>query len=74
MKTRLFAALFVFVGLAATHRLGAQEFAITPDVVYGHKDGLALSFDVIKPKDQNGAAILHLQSGGWYSSWREPKI
>jgi acetyl esterase/lipase len=47
--------------------------AIRPDVVYGHKDGLALTFDVLKPAQPNGAAVLHLQSGGWYSSWREPQ-
>jgi len=72
MTTRLFAALVLFVCLKATP-LHAQDFQITPDVVYGHKDGLALTFDVIKPKEQNGAAILFLQSGGWYSTWKEPK-
>lgn len=46
---------------------------ITADVVYGHKDGLALTFDLIRPAQPNGAAILHLQSGGWYSSWTDPK-
>ena len=73
MKTRLFAAWCLLVCLTAAQRLWAEEFEITPDVVYGHKDGLALTFDVIKPAHQNGAAILHLQSGGWYSTWREPK-
>jgi acetyl esterase/lipase len=73
MKIRLFAAMSLLVALAATCPIPAQEFDITPDVIYGHKDGLALTFDVIKPKEQNGAAILFLQSGGWYSTWREPK-
>jgi len=41
---------------------------IVPDVVYGHKDGLALTFDVIKPKkNANGAAVIFMVSGGWLS-------
>jgi len=57
--------------------LAAQESApdgveITPDVVYGHKDGMALTFDVIRPADANGAAILYMVSGGWVSRWTPP--
>ena len=29
---------------------------ITRDVIYGHKDGMALVYDVIKPANANGAA------------------
>lgn len=46
---------------------------VIADVVYGHKDGLALTYDVIRPAKQNGAAILWVQSGGWYSNWTDPK-
>ncbi len=49
------------------------EVAIQSDVVYGHKDGLALTFDILTPEKPNGAGILWLQSGGWYSSWNEPQ-
>jgi len=46
---------------------------IVPDVVYGHKDGLALTFDVIKPKSKaNGAAVIFMVSGGWVSSYNPP--
>jgi len=48
--------------------------AIRPDVVYGHKDGMALTFDVFRPAKPSGAAILSVQSGGWYSNWVEPKV
>ena len=42
-----------------------------PDVVYGHKDGMALTFDVLKPPaGPNGAGILAIQSGGWNSRWQ----
>lgn len=51
----------------------AQEPTIRPDVVYGHKDGLALTFDVFMPAKPNGAAILFMMSGGWYSNYVEPK-
>jgi acetyl esterase/lipase len=49
------------------------EVEIIPDVVYGHKDGMALTFDVFKPKAQrNGAAVIFMVSGGWVSAWAPP--
>jgi acetyl esterase/lipase len=45
---------------------------ITSDVVYGHKDGMALVYDVIAPAKQNGAGIIYMVSGGWFSIWQEP--
>jgi acetyl esterase/lipase len=41
---------------------------VTTDVVYGHKDGLALTFDVYRPAQPNGAGIISIVSGGWQSS------
>jgi acetyl esterase/lipase len=41
---------------------------VTTDVVYGHKDGLALTFDVHRPAQPNGAGIISIVSGGWQSS------
>ena len=38
------------------------------DVVYGHKDGLALTFDVHRPAQPNGAGVIGIVSGGWQSS------
>jgi acetyl esterase/lipase len=47
---------------------------ITPDVVYGHKDGMALTFDVVKPKvSANGAAVIFMVSGGWVSTYTPPQ-
>ena len=52
----------------------AEKVEITADVVYGHKDGLAMTFDVLKPKEKaNRAGILFLVSGGWYSGWSPPE-
>lgn len=45
------------------------EFDRTQDVVYGRKFGTALTLDVFQPrKDPNGAAVIVVISGGWFSS------
>jgi acetyl esterase/lipase len=46
---------------------------IIPDVVYGHKDGMALIYDVFKPDNPNGAGIIYIISGGWFSNWSPPQ-
>ncbi|MBI1374234.1 MAG: alpha/beta fold hydrolase [Phycisphaera sp.] len=46
---------------------------IDADVVYGHKDGMALTFDVIHPAAPNGSGVLYMVSGGWYSGWTPPR-
>ncbi len=51
----------------------AGDFSVTPDVVYGHKDGMALTFDVLRPDNANGAAVLYMVSGGWVSRWSDPE-
>jgi acetyl esterase/lipase len=49
------------------------DLKIVPDVIYGHKDGMALTLDVYKPKQAaNGAGVLLMVSGGWYSPWTPP--
>ncbi len=73
MLTRVTAAtLTVFCLATPVH---AQSTAsIIPDVVYGHKDGMALTFDVFMPPGEpNGAGILNMVSGGWISRWRAPE-
>lgn len=49
------------------------EVKITPDVVYGHKHGLAMTFDMFRPQEANGAAVVFMVSGGWYSRWQPPE-
>jgi acetyl esterase/lipase len=53
--------------------VSAEDVTIRHDVIYGHKDGLALTFDVLTPPNASGAAVLFLQSGGWYSNWASPE-
>jgi acetyl esterase/lipase len=45
-----------------------RQTSVTTDVVYGHKDGLALTFDVHRPAQPNGAGVIAIVSGGWQSS------
>lgn len=52
-----------------TNVLPAAEFKIRNDVIYGHKAGMALTFDVVTPEKSNGAGILFMVSGGWVSTW-----
>ncbi len=46
--------------------------AITADIIYGHKAGMALTYDLVKPSHPNGAAVLFMVSGGWVSTWSDP--
>ena len=43
-------------------------YTVTEDVVYGHKDGLALTLDVIEPVDnRKGVGLILVSSGSWAS-------
>src|SRR5215468_6134576 len=59
---------------AATQIIAQAQVETIPDVVYGHKDGLALTFDVLKPKaNANGTAVIIMVSGGWVSPYSPPQ-
>jgi acetyl esterase/lipase len=47
--------------------IAPEGVRITADVVYGHKFGMALTFDMIQPSNQNGAGVIFINSGGWVS-------
>jgi acetyl esterase/lipase len=65
--------LVILLALPAAARADDSP-QIVPDVVFGHKDGLALTYDVIKPDKQSGAAVISVQSGGWFSPYTDPKV
>ncbi len=44
-----------------------RSVRVTPDVVYGHKFGMALIFDAYQPAKSNGAAVLKMNSAGFHS-------
>ncbi|MFQ5705358.1 MAG: prolyl oligopeptidase family serine peptidase [Gemmatimonadales bacterium] len=68
----ILAVLSVSVPVIARAQNG--DPSITPDVVYGHKDGMALTFDVYRPAGSgNGAGVLFMVSGGWVSHWFAPE-
>ncbi len=66
-----FAVLTVTLLLAAPLSAGSDA-KVHADVVYGHKMGMALTFDALLPAEQNGAAVLFMVSGGWFSRWSDP--
>ena len=73
LRSRVFVLILFAFMVALASGYGEEARLIIPDVVYGHKDGMALTYDVFKPeKDANGAGILFIVSGGWFSKWYPP--
>jgi len=75
MRKGIYSILFVLF-LAVSHAAQVKSATnpdVIPDVVYGHKDGMALTFDLFKPKTHpNGAAVIFIVSGGWVSRYTPP--
>lgn len=68
MRPLFFALIIALIAMP----LSADGPNVIHDVVYGHKDGLALSYDVITPAEDveaNGAMVVLVVSGGWFSAW-----
>ena len=65
---------FILTVCAVAQAIAQAQVEVIPDVVYGHKDGLALTFDVLKPKaNANGAAVIFMVSAGWVSNYSPPQ-
>ena len=48
----------------------ADDYLIATDQIYGHKAGMALTFDVVSPtKGANGIGLLYMVSQGWVSNY-----
>ncbi len=55
--------------LTATPAAQTATYEHVRDVIYGRKHGMALTMDVLTPhKNTNGAAVIWIVSGGWFSS------
>jgi len=67
MKKRIF-LIIVFIFCLPAY----AGQTIIENVVYGHKDGLALFYDIYKSEEPNGAGIIYIMSGGWFSRWIPP--
>ena len=75
-RTCLSLAILLLLGLsleAPLYAMALGDVSVTPDVVYGHKVGMALTLDVFQPKEDNGIGVLFMVSGGWYSRWAPPE-
>ena len=70
MKFRILPLLAALVVSSA--RIHAQQAPSDvehiPDLIYTKHDGVALTMDVFKPANQNGAGIIKVVSGGWKSN------
>ena len=71
LATVLLATLIVFASTQS--HAGIEELIVpytaTEDVVYGQKEGMALTFDVLQPEQNaNGIGIILVSSGSWKSS------
>jgi dipeptidyl aminopeptidase/acylaminoacyl peptidase len=63
----LVSAFAAFIVLAGSSQAFAEENTRIRDVVYGHKFGMALTLDVVKPANPNGAGVIFIVSGGFVS-------
>lgn len=65
----VFVAFFysAFTGAAPAEEMPVA-YQVTDDVVYGHKDGLALTLDVVEPtENRKGLGLILVSSGSWMS-------
>jgi len=68
-------ALVVLAMVVEARAADSATYTRQEDVIYGRKDGMALTLDVITPKQgANGAAVISVMSGGFFSShdWINP--
>jgi acetyl esterase/lipase len=74
-KFRIYLSLLAVLMITPVYNAQAKNnLDVTPDVVYGHKDGMALTYDVLAPTGKsNGAGVLFMVSGGWVSRWSPPQ-
>jgi len=85
MKSVRFFSPILFVTLFFTSPLNAEEennsgltfteYKATEDLVYGHKEGLALTMDVLTPKQgAKGKGLILVSSGSWKSGKSDIKV
>jgi acetyl esterase/lipase len=68
-KRSLFLLMIAALTVAASGEdvPGPKDVRIRPDQVYGHKFGMAMTFDAYLPKNANRAAVIFISSGGYES-------
>jgi acetyl esterase/lipase len=71
MTYRRWIGYFALLTLLVCGRAQAQDSASVThikDVIYGKKQGVALTMDVFKPAKPNGIGVIWMVSGGWVSN------
>src|SRR5579885_1912416 len=69
LQSLLVACLIAVLTNSAIRAEDVSSYTRTQDVIYGRKDGLALTMDVFAPKEKpNGLGIIFIVSGGWRSN------
>jgi acetyl esterase/lipase len=63
----LLLALAAVIVLASPSPIFSADPTRIRDVIYGHKFGMALTLDVVKPAKANGAGVIFIVSGGFVS-------
>ncbi len=58
----------IILSLVFAAALPAQDIERISDLIYTKHDGVALTMDVFKPAQPNGAGIIKIISGGWKSN------
>lgn len=63
--------LLLFICILSATTLFAQDTTsyTKQEVIYGRRDGMALTMTVLTPKKPNGKAVVSLLSGGWVSNY-----
>jgi dienelactone hydrolase len=65
-----FIACALMLALTVPQAFAALEYDVRQDVIYGHKAGMGLTFDVVTPRENsNGIGLLCMMSRGWNSTW-----
>lgn len=59
--------------VAWAQRAAPVEVEVQEDYIYGRKDGMALTLDVVRPAEPNGIGVCFMVSGGWNSMWFPPQ-
>ncbi|MBL8892528.1 MAG: alpha/beta hydrolase [Planctomycetaceae bacterium] len=59
--------------VAWSQRPAPVDVKVQEDYIYGRKDGMALTFDVVRPAEPNGLGVCFMVSGGWNSMWFPPQ-
>ncbi len=65
---RTYVLLFSLFAISVSLAAESPGFTRTQDVIYGRKFGTALTLDVFRPGHPNGAGLIWVVSGGWFSS------